>query len=49
VLSGTTYAGIAHTGGTWQSPDYATAIHHADVTISANVASVDVNPIGGCK
>jgi hypothetical protein len=49
VLTATTYAGLVRSGDTWQSPDYATAIHHADVTISANVASVDVNPMGGCK
>ncbi len=49
VLTATTYAGLVRSGDTWQSPDYATAIHHADVTISANVASVDVNPKGGCK
>ncbi len=49
VMTATTYTGLVRLGDTWQSPGYATAIHHADVTISANVASVDVNPMGGCK
>ncbi len=49
VLAATTYAGLVRTGDTWESPGYATADHHADVTVSANVASVDVNPMGGCK
>ena len=49
VMTATTYTGLQRSGDTWESPGYATAIHHADVTISANVASVDVNPMGGCK
>ena len=49
VMTATTYTGLVRLGDTWESPGYATAIHHADVTISANVASVDVNPMGGCK
>jgi hypothetical protein len=49
VLTAATYPGLVRSGDTWESPGYATANHHADVTISANVASVDVNPMGGCK
>ena len=49
VLNATTYAGLVHSGSTWQSPGYAAATHHADVTVTANVGSVDVNPEGGCK
>jgi hypothetical protein len=49
TLSATTYAGLVRGDSTWESPGYATAIHHADVTISANVAGVEVNPMGGCK
>jgi hypothetical protein len=49
TLTAVTYDGLARSGSAWESPAYATAIHHADVTISANVASVDVNPMGGCK
>ncbi len=49
VLSTTSYPGLVRSGDTWESPGYATAIHHADVTISVNVGSVDVNPMGGCQ
>lgn len=43
------YAGSNGLGDTWESPGYAAATHHADVTVTANVGSVDVNPEGGCK
>jgi hypothetical protein len=36
-------------GDTWESPGYSIATHHADVTISVKVGSVDVNPMGGCQ
>lgn len=49
VLAGTTFPGLVRTGGAWETPGYAMAIHHADVTVSVNVGSVDVNPIGGCR
>jgi hypothetical protein len=49
TLTAMTYDGLVRNNSTWESPGYAMAIHHADVTISANVASVDVNPMGGCK
>lgn len=49
VMTATIYAGLMRGGDTWESPGYSMANHHADVTISANVASVDVNPMGGCK
>jgi hypothetical protein len=49
VLSATNYAGLVRAGDTWESPGYSMAIHHADVTITANVGSVDVNPMGGCQ
>jgi hypothetical protein len=48
-LSSTTYPGLVRSGDAWVSPDYATAAHHADVTVTANVGSVDLNPEGGCK
>jgi hypothetical protein len=42
--------GGVHRGGSeWQSDDYASALHHADLRISANVAGVKINPIGGCR
>ncbi len=49
VLGSTRYAGLVRVGSAWESPGYATASHRADVTISVNVGSVDVNPLGGCK
>ena len=49
TLASITYGGLVRVGDAWESPDYATATHHADVTIAVNVGSVDVNPMGGCK
>jgi len=49
VLGSTTYAGLVRVGDAWESNGYSTANHHADVTISVNVGSVDVNSVGGCK
>ncbi len=49
TLSSSTYNGLIRTGNAWESPDYQSATSHADVTVSANVGSVDVNPVGGCK
>ncbi len=49
VLGAAHYPGLVHGGDTWESPGYATAIHHADLTVTANVASVDLNPEGGCQ
>ena len=49
VLGSTTYAGLVRVGDAWESPGYSMANHRADVTISVNVGSVDVNSLGGCK
>ncbi len=49
VLSTQRFAGLTRSGDTWESPDYAMANHHADVSITANVGSVDINPVGGCQ
>jgi hypothetical protein len=40
--------GLVRTGDRWESPGYATATSHADLTVSASVGSVDINPEGGC-
>ncbi len=48
TLAATTYNGLVRSGDTWVSPANATAKYHADVTVSANVGSVVVNPEGGC-
>ncbi len=49
VLGSTNYTGLVRSGEVWESPGYSMANHHADVTITANVGSVDVNPMGGCQ
>jgi hypothetical protein len=41
--------GVERTGSEWQSPDYAAAAHHADLRVTLNFGSVEINPIGGCK
>ena len=43
-LATTTYNGLVRSGDAWESPAYATTKYHADVTVSANVGSVVVNP-----
>jgi hypothetical protein len=48
-LASITTPGLVRVGDAWESPDYATATHRADVTVSVNVGSVDINPEGGCK
>lgn len=49
VLGSATYAGLVRVGDAWETPGYSMADHRADVIISVNVGSVDVNPMGGCK
>jgi hypothetical protein len=49
VLGATSYNGQHQDGSDWQSPDYASAAHRTDLTVSVNLGSVDINPIGGCK
>jgi hypothetical protein len=44
-----TVAGERHRGSEWQSDDYATATHHADLDIEAHFTGVEIDPIGGCK
>ena len=49
VLGGTSINGQDQSGTDWQSPDYASAAHRSNLTITANFGNVEVNPIGGCK
>jgi hypothetical protein len=49
VLGATTYRGLVRNGDVWESPGYSIAKFHADMTVSASVGSVDINPAGGCK
>jgi hypothetical protein len=49
VLGAISIDGRDQNGRDWQSPDYASAAHRTDLTITANFGNVEVNPIGGCK
>jgi len=49
VLGSSEYTGLVRHGDVWESPGYQMANHHADVTVSVNVGSVDINPVGGCQ
>jgi hypothetical protein len=40
--------GLHQTGINWQSPEYASATHHADLTVSSTFGAVEIDPIGGC-
>ena len=40
--------GVQQHGSEWQSPDYASATHRADLRVSANFGAVEIDPIGGC-
>ncbi len=42
-------SGLEHNGDTWTSRDYATATNRADLRLDANLASVNLNPAGGCQ
>jgi hypothetical protein len=49
ALSGMSVGGLQQTGSDWQSFDYASATHHADLNIAVNLGNVEIDPIGGCK
>lgn len=49
ALGGISINGVDETDADWQSPNYASATHHADLTIDVNLGGVEINPIGGCK
>jgi hypothetical protein len=42
-------AGLAQSGKTWQSANYAAAAARAELHISANVSTTNLNPAGGCQ
>ncbi|MGZ6339029.1 MAG: LiaF transmembrane domain-containing protein [Candidatus Limnocylindrales bacterium] len=51
-LGGTNFGSAGLVRGSddsWQSPDYASAAHHARLTITVNIGGVTLNPSGGCK
>jgi hypothetical protein len=41
--------GLQQTASEWQSPDYTSATHRADLTVSATFGAVEIDPIGGCE
>ena len=43
------HGGLIRNGNGWETPGYATAPHHADLVVSANLGAIDINPEGGCK
>jgi hypothetical protein len=49
TFSSTDLDGLVQRDGAWESPDYASAAHHADLTVSVNLGSFDINPVGGCS
>jgi hypothetical protein len=49
ALSGLTVDGRGQTGADWQSSNYTSAAHRADLTIDVNLGNVAINAIGGCK
>ena len=49
TFSSTDLNGLVLRDGAWESPDYASAAHHADLTVSVNLGSLDFNPVGGCS
>jgi hypothetical protein len=44
-----TVGGVDHSGKVWQSPDYASAEHHADLEVNVNFGAFEINPMGGCR
>jgi hypothetical protein len=48
-LSGISVNGLQQTGSDWQTVGYASATHHADLSIDVNLGNVEIDPIGGCK
>ena len=44
-----TVNGLQQTESVWESPNYASAAHRADLSVSVNFGAVEINPIGGCR
>jgi hypothetical protein len=49
ALSGFQVDGRQQPGADWQSPNYTSAAHRADLTVDVDLGNVAINPIGGCK
>ena len=50
-LSSSDYSGggLVQVGSFWQSPNYGSAAHNANITIGTSLGSVKLHPAGGCK
>jgi len=44
-----TVGGLQQHDSEWQSPNYASATHHADLSVSANLGAIHIDPIGACS
>ena len=49
AFSSTDLDGLVQRDGAWESPDYASAAYHADLTVSVNLGNLDIDPVGGCS
>ncbi len=49
VLGSTGTGGLTRTGDVWHNPANPSPTHHANVTLAANVGSVEITPEGGCR
>jgi hypothetical protein len=48
-LGGLSVSGEELTDTEWESPNFASATHKADISVDVNLGTVEINPIGGCK
>jgi hypothetical protein len=49
TFGSTQLPGLIQRDGAWESPDYASAAYHADLTVSVNLGNLEINPEGGCS
>ena len=48
-IGSTTYADEDQEAAVWQNPEFDSALHRTDLTVTVNLGSVNINPTGGCK
>lgn len=48
-LGSTTHADEDQHGALWQNPEFESALHRTELTVTVNLGSVNINPTGGCK
>jgi len=49
TLGSTDFNGLLRRDDAWETPNYTSAPFQADLTVTASVGSVTINPEGGCK